>query len=435
MPRGSFKSSVTTVGYSLFSLARDPNMRILIAGETQKNAKKFLAEIKTHIEHNQKFQAIFGNWKSRENIWREDEILINKRTKVKKEPSIMAASLERQSTTGMHYDLIILDDPVSMSNINTPEQLQKTIDFYKMLLSVLDPGKELVIIGTRYSALDLYGHILDEDGADHEKFSIMCKEAIDADGELLFPEVLSHEFLEEQRSSQGAYMFTCQYLNKAVSPDTCYFAPECVQFFEKEPPGCYYFITIDPAISLGARSDFTGIIVNAVDYKSHWYIVEALAIKLKPDQLIDKIFEIVEKYDPVMAVGMEKFSLEQVLKVSILAEALKRNVAIPLVDVPTDNRISKDARIRALQPKFMKKEIFIKKDQKALHHQILYYPKGVKNDDVIDALKSQLAITYPSSHIYDEQEQKTRECEDKLSQKAWDMMRKHTSRKVRSSSY
>jgi len=76
MPRGSFKSSVTTVGYTLFSLIRDPNMRILITGETQKNAKKFLAEVKTHIEQNQKFRTIFGNWKSRENIWREDEILM-----------------------------------------------------------------------------------------------------------------------------------------------------------------------------------------------------------------------------------------------------------------------------------------------------------------------------------------------------------------------
>jgi len=343
--------------------------------------------------------------------------------------------LERQSTTGMHYDLIIIDDPVSMNNINTPEQLQKTIDFYKMMLSVLDPGMEMIIIGTRYSALDLYGHILDIDGTDHEQFSIMCKEAIDEDGELLFPQVLSHEFLADQKASQGTYMFTCQYLNKAVSADTCYFTPECVQFFEKEPPGCYYFITIDPAISLGARSDFTGIIVNAVDYKNHWYIVEALAIKLKPNELIDKIFEIVAKYDPVMAVGMEKFSLEQVLKVSILAEAQKRDVAIPLVDVPTDNRISKDARIRALQPKFMKREIFIKKDQQALHHQILYYPKGVKNDDVIDALKSQLKITYPSSHIYDEVEKKAAECEDPLSQRAWDIMRKDTGRRVRSSEW
>ncbi len=426
-PRGSFKSSVGTVGGALWALVKNPNLRILVAGETQKNSKKFVKEIKTHLESNQKFRAVFGDWVPKENVWRDDEFIINKRTAVKKESTCMAASLEKQSITGQHYDLILLDDPVSFNNINTPEQIQKTIDFYKMLLSVLEPDGAIVIVGTKYNATDLYSFLSDEDSPEKGQIDSLILEAMDDEGNLLFPEVLTREFLDQQRKTQGEFLFTCQYLNRAISPDTCFFKQEHIKFYETLPDGLIYFITFDPAISQKQRSDYSAFIVNGVDYHHNWYIVEAIQKKLAPSEIVDLMFFLVKKYNP-MCVAMETFMLEQMFKVNLMQEMEKRKIAFPLKELPQDTRISKENRIRALEPRFQNGQVLIHRNQTALYHQIMYYPLGVKNDDLLDALKSQLQITYPSPH-YSEPPKDNGHLSE-FEKKIWDDVKKLGTRRV-----
>ena len=413
MPRGAYKSSVVTIGYAMWRLLHNPNLRILISGETQKNSRNFVKEIKTHYEQNERFRQLYGDWQS-DNTWRDDEFIVKPRTIIKKEPTIRASSLEKQSTTGHHYDFIILDDPCSPLNVNTPEQIQKTIDYYRMLLSVLDPGGELIIIGTRYSALDLYGYISDPQGQELSQFAVYCKEAYDEKtGELLFPTVLTHEYLEQQKKSQGSWIFNCQYMNKPVSPDTAFFRLEDIQYYDDAPPGCVTFITFDPAISKGARSDYSAFIVNHVDYREHWYIGEAIQKKVDTNEIIEMIFYLANKYkDSLQCFAMEKFMLEQVLEKTLHYEQTKRGIFFTIVQLPQDTRISKEHRIRALQPRFQNGMIHYKRDMTELVHQTIYYPLGVKHDDLLDALKSQIQVVYPSDHVYDKQEVK--EYNDKL---------------------
>lgn len=422
MPRGTFKSSVVTVGYPAFRLANNPNLRILITGETQKNSKKFVKEIKDHFGTNQRFHSIFGNWKSSDNAWRDDEFIVNARTAVKKEPSVMASSLEKQTTTGLHFDIIIVDDPVSLANINTPEQIQKTIDYFRMLLSVLEPNGEIIVIGTRYSPLDLYGHLIDLKFEEGENIDILIKEAINDEGKPNFPEILSEEFLLEQKRLQGDFTFFGQYLNRPVSPETCIFRQDDIQFFDKPPDGLVYFITLDPAVSKKERSDFTAIIVNGVDNEHNYFVLEAFQAKLNPTEIIETVFQFVEQYPPD-CVAMERHTLEQILLVNFHYEMDKRKVFFPIKDLPTDTRIAKATRIRALQPRFQAKKIFIKREHKELQYQIINYPAGCKNDDLLDALKSQLQITYPSPFIPFEEKKCSIPAKD---MEMWDKMRKET---------
>ena len=130
-----------------------------------------------------------------------------------------------------------------------------------------------------------------------------------------------------------------------------------------------------------------------------------------------------------MCFAMEKFTLEQVLKVNLLAEMEKRKFAFPIKELPVDTRVSKENRIRALQPKFFNKEIFIHKSMMHLYHQIIYYPLGTKHDDLLDALKNQLQITFPSPNRNEE----TKEYPDLSHQdrKVWQEAMKMGVRKVR----
>lgn len=395
MPRGSFKSSVVTVGYTIQSLIQDPNKTILISSETQGNAIKFVGEIKGHFEQNEKFKKLYGDWANRGNIWKSNEFVIRPRKKVRKESSVSAGSLEKGTQVGMHYDTVILDDCVSINNISSDAQIQKTIDHYKLLLSILNPDGEIIVIGTRWGFLELYSWLSDPEGPEYDQVETFIREAEDSEGNLLMPEVLNREFLDQQLKTQGSYIYSCQYLNNPQSSGLNCFKKEHIQYYKEAPNNLVYFLTIDPAISLKAESDYTGFILNGVDYYGNWYIVEAIQERVEPSDLINKVFEINQKYSPIMCIGMEKFALEKVLKKNLEEAMMRRKIFIPIKDLPTNTRVSKEARIRALQPVFEQKRIFIKKEHKELENQILYFPQ-IKFDDLLDALKSQINIVFPS---------------------------------------
>ena len=157
-------------------------------------------------------------------------------------------------------------------------------------------------------------------------------------------------------------------------------------------------MTVDPAISTKADADYTSIIVNGVDWRNHWYIQEAWQSRCDPLQTIEKIFEFAIKYKNIVCLGMEKYALEKFLAITLNEEMQKRNIHIPIKEIDNDNRVSKNVRIRSLQPKFFNHYVWLKKDdqeQDALYRQLIMHPQ-LQHDDLVDALKSQLQITFPA---------------------------------------
>lgn len=160
MPRGTFKSTISVVAYSIWRLIRDPNERILIDSEVYANSKNFLREIKGHLEL-PKLTSLFGEFKSQTN-WNEGEITINQRSKVFKEASITCGGIETVKV-GQHYSIIIEDDLNSGNNSETQEGRKKVIRHHQMNTAILDPGGTLVVVGTRYSTDDVIGFILENE--------------------------------------------------------------------------------------------------------------------------------------------------------------------------------------------------------------------------------------------------------------------------------
>jgi hypothetical protein len=156
-PRGCFKTSVAVVGYAIWSFIRNPNIRVCLDSELFSNSKKTLREISMHLQSDS-FINLFGDPRGN-GTWNESEILCAQRTSVKKEATFTCSGIGAQKT-GQHYDLAILDDMSSPTNTNTEENREKVINHYKYYQSILDPGGEIVVVGTRYHQMDLIGHIL-----------------------------------------------------------------------------------------------------------------------------------------------------------------------------------------------------------------------------------------------------------------------------------
>ena len=166
-PRGSFKSSLAATAYPLWRLVKNPNLRIMIASELYTNSKNFIRQIRSIIESDG-FRMLYGDWRG--SSWGEGEIIVSSRTESKKEASITAAGIGTIKV-GQHMDLVIFDDLNSQNNSDTPEKAQKVLDYNKYMISILDPGGEIVVTATRYSLNDLPEFVLkNEVGDEHAYF-------------------------------------------------------------------------------------------------------------------------------------------------------------------------------------------------------------------------------------------------------------------------
>jgi hypothetical protein len=159
-PRGAFKSTVGVVSYSIWILLNDPNARILIDSEVFTNSRNFLREIKAHLE-SFKVVSVFGNFKTKDD-WTQSSLTIAQRTIAHKESSITCGGVGTIKT-GQHYDYIIADDLNSHKNSGSPEGCEKVLTHYRYYTSLLEPNGTIAIIGTRYSANDVIGHILENE--------------------------------------------------------------------------------------------------------------------------------------------------------------------------------------------------------------------------------------------------------------------------------
>jgi hypothetical protein len=165
MPRGHLKSSIVTVGWAIQRLLANPNIRILIASAVWNNAREFLRQIQGFLTDRSLLPKLFGPFMNSKTRWTADDLDIAQRTDFTKRGATISTAGIEGSKTGMHYDLIIADDLVVRENVSTPDQIQKVITFYRDLLDLLDPGGELVLIGTRWTLGDLYGWVMENEMA------------------------------------------------------------------------------------------------------------------------------------------------------------------------------------------------------------------------------------------------------------------------------
>ena len=229
-PRGFGKSTILTITRAVYEILRNPNVRILIAANTQLQAEVFLREIKAHFERNERLREYFGNFVS-EDKWDTREIVVAPRTSTAKESTITCVGVGGP-VASRHYDLIIADDLVDEENARTETQRERVKTWwYQTLLPCGEPEGCIFVIGTRYHHLDLYGHLIRNEYAD--KHQIIP--AIAADGTTPWPEKFSLEWLEERRRQAGSIIFNAQYQNDTSLMKGHIFREEWFRFYEQEP--------------------------------------------------------------------------------------------------------------------------------------------------------------------------------------------------------
>ncbi len=403
MPRGTFKSSVVTIGFTLQYILNDPNARILIDSETHTKAKAFLSEVKDHLEGNALYREVFKHIhgvypegvvkKKKDLLWTDSQLRLACRTRAMKEPSIMVSGIDK-SINGMHFDLIICDDLHSERNVTNKEQIQQVIDHWKLAYSLIDPGKPVIVIGTRWDYNDLYQEILD---LHREEFNIIVRRAVKDDGTAFFPQRLPLEELEKIKKKQGNAHFSNQYQNEPISEEDAPFKRESIIRREwkivKDRPINWYLM-VDPSFE-GPYSDFAALVVGGMDYQRDIYVRHVLRKKMNYSQIIDNIFDLNNRYKPKVIV-IKVVASAKSLMYELNNEMKRRGVWLPIREL-RDNKQGKEDRIKALCPFYEYGHAFHIADcpqLDELEYEMLHFPKG-KHDDILDAYASLLEIATP----------------------------------------
>jgi predicted phage terminase large subunit-like protein len=422
MPRGTFKSSIVTIGFTLQYILNDSEARVLIDSETYGKAKNFLSEIKGHLEDNKKFREIFkvihgvypdDGKKNPSTRWTDSAMDLACRKNKRKEPSISCSGIDR-SINGMHFDLIIADDLHSEKNVTNKEQIEQVIEHYKLCFSLLDPGCPMIVIGTRWDYQDLYQYMLENE---RTRYNIIIRKAIEDDGSLLFPERLTVEFLEETKQRQGNYIFSCQYLNSPVDDETATFKQSYFRHTDwglaKDRP-INWFMAIDPSME-GPYSDYAAFVLAGIDHQQELYVRQIHRAKMNYSEIITLMFEWYLKYQP-RRIALETIATQKNIQYMLNNEQKSRGIWMPVVEIKS-RTASKESRIEALAPYYEFGRVHHVKEANQideLEYELLHFPKG-SHDDIIDALATILEIATPPSgkRVNREAPQRTKRTSDK----------------------
>ena len=283
--------------------------------------------------------------------------------------------------------------------MRTKEQREKVYDFYLSLFDLLEPDGRIVVIGTRYHQDDLYSRILEEN-KQHGNWSIFIRSCYNPDGSVIFPEKFTAQQLEDIKK-KSFYHFSTQYLNDPIDPENADFKANQIIYFDPATPNpSSLYLTVDPAISLGANADYSVGVVAGMFQNRRIRVADYFRKRMMPHDLIDEIFKMVQKWK-LHRMGIETFAFQKTLKYDLQRQQRERGIFFSIDELGKrhsgrgEQVLSKEARIRRLQPYFEQGLVEIRADMQELKDELLAFPRG-RHDDLIDALSYQLDYLVPS---------------------------------------
>lgn len=428
-PRGHLKSTTFTQAEALRRAVKNPNIRILISSMKWDNAKTYLAAIKGILQ-TPEFVDLYGNLLPPPNskYYRNNDAeltLLSRTNRAIREATFSTTGIDKEKT-GQHYDLIIHDDVIGRDNVSNKEQLEKAIQYYRDSSSLLDPKREMWLIGTRWHPLDLYGFIMDgatdarcraNDYAPHVddcscRFAVSIRQLME-EGKYIFPEIFDDEqvALLKEADQLDVYSFACQYYNNPADPSVCWFKESDVKASEIDPADIRkvmtkdgpkartltWYAAIDPAESTSSKACLSAAVVVGIDHEDGmWYVDWAEGRRVETPGFLDLCMETYRRYRPTRF-GMEthtKKSLEYSLKRRMLDDGMLFTIEELKPQKTGDAKRTKEDRIKRLLPLFENHKIRISSACKDLLTELYTIPAS-RTVDLTDALSYILDMVPP----------------------------------------
>ena len=439
-PRSHAKTTKVNLIYPLHRILYGYEYFFLMISESEDQSKLNLEALGNEIEFNPKLREYFGNRMG--STWgKEEKIIIggiNRDVQCKVKIRGTGQTIRGIKFGPYRPTLTIIDD--GEGDRNSLSETQR-MQFRRWLNASVIPGSDdskLVFIGTivdedsylnrivgskawrngkyiREGWKILYYQSVTQDTKPGE-FIEEGKEIFGKDGipEVLWKERKSYKWLMDEKArlkSEGdlAYYYQ-EYQNIPLSESQRIFKKEWIQYWEgffivedgiafimrndegrREKIPVNLFMGVDPASSENIKSDFTVVMVIAVDSEYNIYILEYFNEQVDPMSGADALWELMEKHHTPSpnkqpkAIKIEKTGHEM-LEPYMRRKSKESGRFYNLI--PKDAIKTKYARIMEMTDYFKHKAVFLKEDHFVLESQLLNFRKtGTFKKDTLDALK------------------------------------------------
>ena len=176
-PRDSAKSTWGTLIYVLYCLLYGLESYIILISDTGPQAKKFLAAIKTELEHNEKLKAAFPTLTGQGPVWQSAAIELSNGVRVEcmgKGSKIRGAKHRQYRPT-----LIVLDDPQNLEDTYSEDQLTKDFEWLNSdVLKAGGPNCNYLVVGTALHINCIVCKLEQTPGWQHKKFKSLIAEPL-----------------------------------------------------------------------------------------------------------------------------------------------------------------------------------------------------------------------------------------------------------------
>ncbi len=427
-PPRSGKSRLASELFPAWVLGNRPYTEIMLASYSEDLAKEFSGRAKD-LADDELFHAIFGK-KLRRDARSKGNWQLQGNSQGK--GGMRAVGLNG-SITGKGANIFIIDDPIRNRKDADSKAIRDTIwnNYLSAVNTRIKPDDSIIIILTTWHLDDLIGRIkmnLKERGKKlTDKWDVIKLSALAIEdetwevggriikrkeGEALWEAHFPKKFIEEKRQELGVVEFASLYQQNPISGATQIFTLEKFKHRSEEDligKECQRYLTVDPSVGSGDKSDFTGFCDNRVDRENFWNIM-GWHKRIGPKELIDTLFALhmENHYDRI---GIEETMYEMAIRPFLQQEMIRRNTFLPLIQLKHLQR-SKVSRIGDLESRYDAGKVFHLDHMCAdMEEEFLTYPRGV-HDDIIDAVAYQVQITedfynsddgeFPDDDLFDE---------------------------------
>jgi intein/homing endonuclease len=318
-------SSAVAGYYPLWRICMDSNSTIMLTASTYTIAEIDMRVIKNNLEKNERIKQGFGDLVREARVWTSNEVILNRTDYSIKDPTLVAlgagaAILTRRVVNGF----IVCDDLVDDASAKSAAQSKGLLDWVTgTLIPILEPGQQIVFIGTRKSYMDLYAELERSKIFKVKAYDAVVGENEDGTWKTLWEEKWNDAYLKQIQLATGTIQFNRNYRNIVLS-DTD--SPFPMPWFTGEPDekgvskrGCFDYeahmkdsdfgndytkvMAIDLAISGESESSFFVVMTLGLDKRGDIHLLNMYRAHLNsfPDQ-VSVVIDLFNRFYPTWVI-------------------------------------------------------------------------------------------------------------------------------------
>ena len=297
------------------------NCNTLIISNSLDQSQMLVDRIKTTIEETEILNSL--NW-SRGN---KNLVELNEKDNHNKIESRSFGS----SVRGMHPLVTIIDDPLSENSSMTSDAIEEF--FFSSISNLCHAEAILSVIGTRFSATDLYSKLMEPERG----YKVAVYPALNSKDEPLWGNRYTYDHLMKKRAEIGSFAFAREFQCEPMSDDDSIFPRDLLKsclrndyIFETESDNeSRYLISVDFSIGTTSSSDNSVITTLKDDRNGN---ISVCDIWKQSGQTYDVQLEAIrERYEAFQPIQIH---VENNIFQAIFEQILKKE-RLPVVGIPT----------------------------------------------------------------------------------------------------